>query len=178
MDKIVLYFVVGSFVGWLMEVFFKTISRESLDRAGMGKGPFCMAYGIGVVLLYTLVANRSSNLIIVFLLSSFIGTVFEYFTALVLKKVYGLVLWEYTKLKFAINDHICLEFMFLWGVFGSIFCKVVVPFLNNLSTKIITESTIPLLYAVALYIMSDYAISGYIVIRNKKRNIKSLERSH
>lgn len=177
MNKITFYFVLGSFVGWLMEIFFKTISKESLDRAGMGKGPFCMAYGMGVVLLLLFVSRDTSNLLRVFILSSFIGTTFEYITAVILEKVYGLVLWEYTKLKFAINDHICLEFIILWGIFGTIFCKFLIPKLDQIYAKVVTKSTVSFLYALAIYIIADYTVAGYYIIRNKRKNIKRLQKS-
>lgn len=175
MERIAFYFVVGSVIGWLMEVFFKTISKESLDRAGMGKGPYCMAYGIGMVLLLTIVAENFNNIVVIFLLSSFVGTVFEYITAMVLKKIYGLVLWEYTKLKFAINDHICLEFMVLWGVLGVIFSRYMVPYMNKIYDTYISYNIINILYIISVCIILDYLITGFFVIKsNKKEQNKSL----
>ncbi|MEG0073220.1 MAG: putative ABC transporter permease [Clostridia bacterium] len=168
MDRIVFYFVVCSFIGWALEVFFKTISNESLDRAGMGKGPYCMAYGIGMVLLLVLVTEKVDNLFVMYILSSAVCTAFEYVTGVVLEKVFGVVLWEYTKLKFAINDHICLEFIVLWGFFGIVFLKAVVPFLDKIYYSITSESAVTCLYLLALCVIADYAYAGHCLIKAKK----------
>lgn len=44
----VYFLILGSILGWLLEIIFKTLFiKKSNPQAGMSTGPFCLLYGIG-----------------------------------------------------------------------------------------------------------------------------------
>lgn len=171
MDKIIYYFVIGSFIGWLMEVIFKKISNESIDRAGMGKGPFCMAYGLGMAFLAANMTKYSENIIWLFISIAVMGTIYEYFLGVIMEKYFDIVLWDYTKLKFYINKHICLEFVFLWGFFGTLFITKILPILDVIYSYISCKEITAIIYVLSTYICIDYGYAALKLFNLKKNKV-------
>ncbi|MEG1705570.1 MAG: putative ABC transporter permease [Clostridia bacterium] len=168
MDKVIYYFVIGSFIGWIMEVTFKTISGENINRAGMGKGPFCAAYGVGIAFIAVNMSKYSNNTLWLFISTAVIGTIYEHILGTFMEKVFGIILWDYTKLKFYINRHICLEFVILWGIFGTLFITKVLPILNLIYSYINLKQVINIIYILAIYICIDYGFSAFKLLSTKK----------
>ena len=78
--KYFLYFIIYSFIGWLMEVVLKSKDEHKFVNRGFLIGPICPIYGFGVLLIILLVGNSKSDLLAVFLKSILVCSVLEYFT--------------------------------------------------------------------------------------------------
>jgi uncharacterized membrane protein len=169
-DNIMFFFVIGSFVGWIFEILFKTISKEDISKAGMANGPFCVLYGIGTLLLTIVVSKYINNLILVFIISSILLTTLEYVAGLLLDKVYGIELWNYNKLMFGINKYISVEFMLAWGILGVVFIKYCLPFLNNIYFNISSPIVNFMIYSILMYILIDYMYTS-VKLLNMKNNV-------
>lgn len=167
-NNIIYFFIIGSFFGWIIEIAFKTLSGENLARAGMANGPFCILYGIGTFFLAVVISKYTNNIFLIFLISSIVLTTLEYATGVLLDRLYGIELWDYTKLKFGINKHISLEFMLIWGILGVLFIKYVLPILNIIYTYSSGPAFIFIIYSVLIYIIMDY-ISTSIKLLNKRK---------
>lgn len=164
----IFFFVIGSFLGWIIEIIFKTISGEYNARAGMANGPFCMLYGIGTFFLAIIISKYIKNIFLLFLVSSIVLTIFEYATGLLLEKVFGIELWDYTKLRFGINKYISLEFMCIWGILGVIFIKYILPALNNMYFSLNGPILILMIYIVLIYILIDYIFTSIRLLNKRK----------
>lgn len=125
------FFIIGAFFGWLLECMFKAVSR-SVERApGILYSPFCILYGIGTVLLATVIPSITKNTILLFILSSVILTICEYITFILLDKMYGVKLWDYSNMKLALNEKVCIEFAAIWGALGVLFIKYLLPIFST-----------------------------------------------
>lgn len=166
-SRYIYFLVVGSLIGWILEMIFKKIAGESNVSAGMSKGPFCILYGIGTLFLAVFISKYTDNIFITFLFSSICLTGFEYITGVLLDKVYGIELWDYSKLKYGINKHISLEFTFLWGILGVLFIKYILPILNKIYIFTYSPIQILVIYSVLLIIVIDYTYSSFRILSEK-----------
>lgn len=168
MSFILFLFCIGSFVGWVMECFFKYFSGQSIEKAGMGKLPFCALYGNGTILLYIAVYKNTDNVVLTFLSSAFILTSIELLAGVILDYVFDMRLWDYSNKKLSINPYICGELMITWGVAGVLFVKFLLPFFRDIFLKIDTNFTFYLLAIITIVICINYAFAAYSGLKNKK----------
>ncbi len=171
MSFIMFLFCIGSIVGWIMEYFFKTFSGQSIEKAGMGKLPFCSLYGNGAILLYIAVARNADNVILIFLSSIFMLTSIELVSGIILDEVFAMRLWDYSDKKFCINPYICGEFMLVWGGIGVLFVKVLLPFFYDIFLKIDTSFTFYMLVLITLIIAINYIVA---IVSNFKNRLATV----
>ena len=62
------YFLVYSFLGWMLESIFKTILEKKPVNSGFLHGPFCPIYGIGALIMYLCLSKIKTNVFLVFIL--------------------------------------------------------------------------------------------------------------
>lgn len=106
-----LYFIIYSFIGWLIEVVCKSIEYKRFVNRGFLIVPICPIYGYGVLFIILLIGKDTSDILGVFLKSVLICSVLEYFTSYFMEKLFKVRWWDYSKRKFNINGRICLETM-------------------------------------------------------------------
>ena len=82
-DKIIFYFIIYSFLGWCLESIYKTIIFRKPTNSGFLYGPLCPMYGIGAVIMI-MAGTLSNNILVIFLMSIVIFTIWEYLVAVVL----------------------------------------------------------------------------------------------
>ena len=63
---IVAYFVIYSFIGWILESIYKSILQKRIVNSGFLHGPFCPIYGYGAMIMYLSLRNLTNNLVILF----------------------------------------------------------------------------------------------------------------
>lgn len=163
------YIVIGSFLGWVLEMTFKYFALGDKTNAGISNGPFCILYGVGTYVLAIFLSKFTDNILLVFALSLITLTALEYFTGVLLNKVYGVELWDYTNLKFSINKYISLEFMVVWGILGVIFVLYLLPLLNSIYIFYYGSLFMFLIYSILYIIVIDYLESSIRLIKEKKR---------
>ena len=54
------FFIIGAFVGWMLECIFKFFAKDFKRSPGILNTPFCILYGLGTVAL-SMVINRVTN---------------------------------------------------------------------------------------------------------------------
>ena len=131
-NKIIFYFIIYSFLGWCLESVYKTIIFKKPTNSGFLYGSFCPMYGIGAVMMIVL-SKLSDNIIIIFLLSFVLFSVWEYIVAVILEKCFKTKYWDYSELKFNIKGRICLKNSFYWGLLGVILIYAIQPILERLT---------------------------------------------
>lgn len=166
-EKIMYFFVIGTLIGWMLEATFKTLINDDKESPGILKGPFLILYGVGLVFLAVILSNYASNIILLFILSAFFLSTFEYITAVLLKKIYDIKLWDYSQMPFKINDKLCLEFTMLWGLLGVVFIKYILPFLDNIYGMLQGPLLSIVLMAIIAYIVIDLIYSSEVLIAKK-----------
>lgn len=125
-DRIIFYFIIYSLLGWCLESIYKTIIFKRITNSGFLYGPFCPIYGIAAVLMIEL-GKLSNNVIIIFIMSFVVFSVWEYMVAVILEKLFKTKYWDYSNLKFNIQGRICLKNSIYWGVLGILLIFIIQP---------------------------------------------------
>ena len=115
--QFVMWFLTYSMMGWLVESVYMSICNRKLTNRGFVRGPFCPIYGFGALTVFILLRPYSDNNILLFVLGSLCATTLEYITALVMKKVFGQIWWDYNEKPFNYKGIICLESSIAWGFY-------------------------------------------------------------
>ena len=111
------YFVIYSFLGFLLEVAFARLIRaEKQDRKCFVLLPLCPVYGLGAlaILLLPEGVRQSGPLLIAF--GGLAATCTEYFMAVFYEKALGVAFWDYSGLRFNLNGRVCPLFSLFWGL--------------------------------------------------------------
>ena len=125
--KYFIYFIIYSFLGWLMEVICKFIELKHFVNRGFLIGPICPIYGYGVLAIIILIGNNTEDIIGVFLKAIVICSILEYFTSYFMEKLFKARWWDYSKKKYNINGRICLETMIPFGLLGCTVIYIIHP---------------------------------------------------
>ena len=171
-NKIIFYFIIYSFLGWCLESVYKTIIFKKPTNSGFLYEPFCPMYGIGAVMMIVL-SKLSDNIIIIFLLSFVLFSVWEYIVAVILEKCFKTKYWDYSELKFNIKGRICLKNSFYWGLLGVILIYAIQPIVERL-TNLISEQIllyINVLLCIIISLDTIITITKLIVIDKKIKQI-------
>ena len=173
----VLYFIIYSFIGWLLEVLCKFIDDKKFVNRGFLLGPICPIYGYGVVLIVLLIGSNDNDLLSIFLKSIFICSVLEYFTSFIMEKLFKARWWDYSQKRFNINGRICLETMLPFGLGATIILYSVHPkiiyLVNLLSYKVKVILAISLLVSYLVDNIISMKVMNKIKTQIKKEKADS-----
>lgn len=169
-------FILGSFIGFAWENIWTIIKGAYHLRQGLIYEPLIPIYGIGAILYYLIFNNIKIDnfhtilkIILVFIISFIVGSIFEYICSLFQENIFGTISWNYTKYKFNINGRISLMHSTFWGILGIIFYFLIMPLLikmdSLLDIKIIKVITIIL----SIILFTDCFLSASACLRQRYR---------
>ncbi|NTU89021.1 MAG: putative ABC transporter permease [Actinobacteria bacterium] len=140
------------------------------NRAGLVYGPFSPIYGFGAILITLLLYRiRYGNPIVIFMVSSLIGGVFEYLSGLFLATRYSVVSWNYSYMTFNINGWISIESIVLWGFLGLFWMKLVVPAFSHRFDHIHIHAKRSITILLAIFMAFDILITYNALGRQAER---------
>ena len=160
-------FIIYSFLGWIIESVFRSILEKKLINTGFLIGPLCPIYGFGACIMFLFLENLSNNVILLFIVSFVILTLWEYIVGVLLEKIFHTKYWDYSNHKINIQGRICLTNSLYWGALGVIFIKIIHPLVQ----KGIQNVDIKLLHYIII-IATLIFIADMIVSIIKVKNIK------
>ena len=173
--EIIIYFITYSFLGWVMESIFRSISEKKIINTGFLKGPFCPIYGVGAIIMLLFLKRFSDNLIVLFLVSIIVLTIWEYLVGVLLEKLFHTKYWDYSNHKFNIQGRICLTNSIFWGILGVIFVNFIHPAIENLMAKIDIRILIFVYSILGIVIIVDTILS-IIKVKNIKVTLQKIEK--
>ncbi|HAG05099.1 MAG TPA: hypothetical protein DCG28_06605 [Lachnospiraceae bacterium] len=109
-------FFIYSFLGWIFESIVISYEEKKPVNRGFTRGPFCVIYGVGALGSYFLFKPFADHKILLFIVGSIIATIFEYFVAKLMIRLFGGVWWNYDNKKFNYKGILCLQSSICWGV--------------------------------------------------------------
>ena len=168
---IIIYFITYSFLGWVMESIFRSISERKIINTGFLKGPFCPIYGVGAIIMLLFLKRFSDNLIVLFI----VLTIWEYLVGVLLEKLFHTKYWDYSNNKFNFQGRICLMNSIFWGILGVVFVKYIHPLIESLIEKIDFRILIFVYSILGIIILVD-AISSIIKVKNIKVTLEKIEK--
>ena len=167
--EVVMWFLTYSMMGWLVESIYMSFCNHKITNRGFAKGPFCPIYGFGALTVFFVLRPYSDNSILLFFLGSFLATTLEFLTALVMKRIFGEIWWDYHEKPINYRGIICLESSIAWG-FYTLFLFM---FLQN-----IVAAFVAMIPVRAGRVIGNLILIGYImdfsatIYRQKKENLQ------
>ena len=76
-QKVIIYFFIYSFLGWLMEVIYAMFVERHFVNRGFLYGPICPIYGFGALILIGSLKNIKGNKFLKFIIAVVAFSVFE-----------------------------------------------------------------------------------------------------
>ena len=167
-DKIIFYFIIYSFLGWCLESIYKTIISKKPINSGFLYGPFCSMYGIGAIMMLGL-STLSHNIIVIFILSFFVFSIWEYIVAVFLEKCFKTKYWDYSNLKCNIQGRVCLKNSIYWGILGVALIFIIQPLIEKLTSYIPEQILIYVEIILTIAILVDTIITIFKIMVVDKR---------
>ncbi|HBL41642.1 MAG TPA: hypothetical protein DDY98_08885 [Ruminococcaceae bacterium] len=138
----VLSFFLYSAVGWFVESCYCSVKPKKWVNRGFLYGPLCPIYGSGAVML-KVALGRFAELpiyfhrfyltpLLTFLLGALLADVLEFFTSLLMEKLFHARWWDYSEKKFNLQGRICLSHTLYWGGATLIFLYWIDPTVSSL----------------------------------------------
>ena len=152
--RLLLYFIIYSFLGWVVESIFKSFLQREVVNSGFLHGPCCPIYGFGALIMHLFLSSFKSNIIILFFAGFFVLSIWEYIAGVILEKKFHTKYWDYSDNFMNIQGRVCLMNSFFWGFLGVIFTLFIHPFI---------ESKV-LLFSKEILIYLDVILSVLIII--------------
>ncbi len=134
-----LLFSAGSFIGWVIEVFYRRFKPANKERIwinpGFLTGPCLPLYGFGLTLLY-LLASLEDHIgidspwlkkLLLFVIMAAAMTLIELAAGEIFIIRRHLKLWDYTGEKFNYKGLICPRFSFYWALLGAFYYFFIHP---------------------------------------------------
>ena len=167
--EVVMWFLTYSMMGWLVESIYMSFCNHKITNRGFAKGPFCPIYGFGALTVFFILRPYSDNSILLFFLGSFLATTLEFLTALVMKRIFGEIWWDYHEKPFNYRGIICLESSIAWG-FYTLFLFM---FLQNIVAAFVAMIPVRSGRAIGNLILIGYIMDfSATIYRQKKENLR------
>ena len=167
--EVVMWFLTYSMMGWLVESIYMSFCNHKITNRGFAKGPFCPIYGFGALTVFFILRPYSDNSILLFFLGSFLATTLEFLTALVMKRIFGEIWWDYHEKPFNYRGIICLESSIAWG-FYTLFLFM---FLQNIVAAFVAMIPVRAGRTIGNLILIGYIMDfSATIYRQKKENLR------
>ena len=167
--EVVMWFLTYSMMGWLVESIYMSFCNHKITNRGFAKGPFCPIYGFGALTVFFILRPYSDYSILLFFLGSFLATTLEFLTALVMKRIFGEIWWDYHEKPFNYRGIICLESSIAWG-FYTLFLFM---FLQNIVAAFVAMIPVRAGRAIGNLILIGYIMDfSATIYRQKKENLQ------
>lgn len=141
-------FLLYSLLGFIMESTLfkiKTVNKHS----GIFYGPMTAVYGVGIISIELLnkyffkkiKSNKILKYLIEFLTLTIILSLIEYLGGNIINYLFGIDMWDYSKIKPNFGKYICLQNSIIWGLLGTIYIHIFKPFTDKIIKQITPKET-------------------------------------
>ena len=163
----IVLFAIYSFMGWIIEAVYRSISQRQFVNPGFIYGPFIPIYGFGaafIIILEFLIHHWP--LPIKLIVYGIVLTLTEYFTGFTFEKIFKLKLWDYSDSRFNIHGRVSLLFSLCWTALALIFITFIHPavlrYVQSLSGSFLRVISIVLLvYGATDFVFSIASITSF-----------------
>ena len=136
--KLLFLFMIGSIIGWCLEVCYRRIIHKKWINPGFLTGPCLPLYGFSLVSLYLLaqinvsfIENPIMQKTVLFIIMALAITLVEYFAGLIFIKGLKVKLWDYSECWGNIQGIICPLYTFFWWLLSAIYYFFIHPRILN-----------------------------------------------
>ena len=94
------YFILISFLGWLFSCLYHLIVEKKFYNKGFLTLPFCPVYGASAVMCYLVLTPLTDNVLILFIGSTLLLSLFLVLSGNIGKKILGCKPWDFSDMRF------------------------------------------------------------------------------
>ena len=171
---ILTYFVIYSFLGWVLESIVRTVCERKIINTGFLIGPFCPIYGFGAIIMLLFLNTFENNSILLFFIAFVVLSLWEYLVGVLLEKVFSTKYWDYSNHKFNYKGRICLTNSIAWGILGVLFIKYIHPFIENI-IGYIDPTYLAIATTIVIVIILIDAIINVVKVKNITSTLAKIE---
>ena len=156
------YFVIYSFLGFLLEVAFARLIRaEKQDRKCFWLLPLCPVYGFGALAIVLLPRFIQESGLLLVLFGGAAATGVEYLMAVFYEKELGVAFWDYSGLRFHLQGRVCPVFSLFWGLLAALLVRKVHPLVAVAAADV----PVPLTLSAMLLLAADSVYTAVLLRR-------------
>lgn len=159
LTSLVLIFFTMCLIGWVWEVSQFLILDGTFIKRGVLHGPWLPIYGVGAVLILTLLYRVRKKPTRNFWMIVLICGLVEYYSSYFLQLLFNAEWWDYSGYFLNINGRICAEGLLVFGLGGMMIVYVLAPFLDSFFKRLTVKATVPLCVLLILLFVADLTYS-------------------
>lgn len=129
--NLLLYFLLFSFLGWVLETFYSIYELGHFTNRGFLYGPLCPIYGWGALILIMFFTKYKGKSLKLFIFAAIIFSVFEYAVSYSMDALFATKWWDYSNEFFNLNGRISIFYSFVWGIAAILFINNIYPFFKK-----------------------------------------------
>ena len=169
--KIVWLFVIGSFMGDIVETIFCRITAGVwMSRSSLVWGPFSIVWGLAIAAATILLhKDRDKPDRYLFFVGTFWGGAYEYLCSVFSELFFGRVFWDYTGIPFNLGGRINLLYCFFWGIAAVVWIKVLYPCVSGWIEKIPRITGHILTWCLIVFMSVNMLVSAAALVRYNHR---------
>ena len=184
--EICMYFLLYSFLGWVIEVIYHAVTQGKIVNRGFLNGPVCPVYGFGMLVVLMPGSTVSSGTdaasgvsqmspLLLFLFGMLLATAVELAAGWLLDRLFHARWWYYSEKPLNLHGYICFEFSIIWGLAIVAVVKIVHPLLSDGTVRAIPEEWgWPIMGILYLAYLIDLIIT-VLTISGMNRKLKELD---
>ena len=158
-----IYFIVFTFIGWLIETAYSFYSLGHFTKRGFLYGPLCPIYGWGAIILIMFFSTYKKKNFKLFIYSAIIFTLFEYLVSFGMEALFSLKWWDYTEEFMNLNGRVSIFYSFAWGIIAILVINFIYPFfkkkINLVLSKIPFSLQVTIVYILFAIFATDTVLS-------------------
>jgi len=161
------YFVLYSFLGFLLEVAYARATGGRPDRKCLLVLPLCPVYGLGACAILLLPRWIAAQPLLLIFFGGLVATGAEYAASLVYEKGLGVSFWDYQGLPGSFQGRVCPAFSLAWGTLALVLVRWVHPLLMPLLLNI----PVPVTWLALATVTTDLLLSAILLRRTGDRAV-------
>jgi len=155
--KYILFFLVYSVVGALIETLVRLVTEHQLYGIhGFLHLPLFPIYGLGALLIITLLGTHVRHPVPLFFAGAFLATVLEFVGHWIIEVVFGDRIWDYKSLPFNLDGRISLYSSIGFGMAAVLLVHFIHPRVEKLVNRLPKRATIVLAAVVSVLLLTDF----------------------
>ena len=160
LEKVFLWFLLYSFVGWLWETVLNIVMKKRFVDRGILNGPVCPIYGVGMAAGSVALSSVKDSYVILFVFGVVFCSVVEYIVGGILERLFHSKWWDYSHMRYNIKGRVCLRNAVLFGFGAIVVFRFAQPMVEDVISRVPIEMkvTIAAVFSIAFFI--DLAVSA------------------
>ncbi|MDF2542190.1 MAG: hypothetical protein K0S47_1908 [Herbinix sp.] len=151
LQKLFAWFIIYSFIGWVYETTYCSVTTLKFASRGFLYGPLCPIYGCTIVAMI-LLTDKIRKKYYVFLYCALIATMIEYFVSYSMELIFHRRWWNYSDMFLNINGRVCIFASILFGICGVLITRYIHPAIVRFAMQNISDRQFKLILKVITFL--------------------------